>query len=174
MSGRVPWERPEITDLPGPTLREVADEIVAALEAMAVGFERQDADQRPDSMGPGLHPVTQVLVNDLRGKAARLRAAALAASATGPLPPDRFQEARTRLHNALATPATGPLDVERLTFRDPDGSGFCPRCHFPIAVHPLDEHGMDVDRCPDQSHRLASQSSGPGFYDDPSLPGNDR
>jgi hypothetical protein len=40
------------------------------------------------------------------------------------------------------------------TFRDPSGAGFCPRCHLPIEVHPLDEQGEDVDRCPDQPIRV--------------------
>lgn len=66
----------------GDALRAVAEEVAQALDGMAVGFEKQDADQRPESMGPGLHPITQLLVNDLRGKAKRLRDAA----ASPPLP----------------------------------------------------------------------------------------
>lgn len=45
------------------------------------------------------------------------------------------------------------LPRERWTFRDPSGAGICPRCKFPIEVHPLDEFGVDVGRCPDQPPR---------------------
>jgi hypothetical protein len=50
--------------------------------------------------------------------------------------------------------AAAPASLAGWTFRDPSGAGFCSRCHLPIEVHPLDEDGVDVDRCPDQPARL--------------------
>ena len=61
-----------------PDLLAAVDNVLAALEGVAKGFEQKDADERPESFGPGLHPMTQLIVNDLRAKGARLRDAALA------------------------------------------------------------------------------------------------
>jgi hypothetical protein len=32
--------------------------------------------------------------------------------------------------------------------QDPAGSGYCPRCHWAIDLHPYDAEGVDVGRCP--------------------------